>query len=126
MWNWLKPPKGINDGLLDLDVEVVQSLILHLRSLAEGTTKPLKNHLGICHEVRSHQYDLHPLVERIMKTWPECSGEDKFPVRHPRLDADKAFTTLYKLWDDDEYGKARIRLCIFIADELQKLIDNEG
>ncbi len=95
-------------------------LIERLRSLASGEAKPLDIELGICHEVRMMSRLMSRPVLFIIVRWPEHSGHSSYPVRHPKMSPQDAFMEGSDLWQDDEYGKARKRLCIFIADELEK------
>ena len=61
--------------------------------------------------------DWGALVAEAAKTWPEGSGDPRFPVPHPNLLPETAYTALGEVskWTG-EYGAARRRLCQHVAD----------
>jgi hypothetical protein len=54
----------------------------------------------------------------MMQAWPEFSGEEFFPVP-----GGEALYVNYDVpkWGDDEYGRARKRLCIYLAEKFEEM-----
>ena len=61
--------------------------------------------------------DWEALVSEAAKTWPEWSGDPRYPVPHPDLLPESAYTAKWEVekWDG-EYGESRRRLCQHVAD----------
>ena len=94
-----------------------------LRDLGTGVRKPAKTRRGACWALMSFfSYKRsYKTIEQLAPTWPEFSGNIEYPVPHPTLDPEKAYVVRKQLWRNDAYGNARRRLCLFLADELERL-----
>ena len=64
------------------------------------------------------------LVMAKMQEWPECSDNDIYPVPHPTLRPMSAYMKCDAKWDGrTAYGRARRRMCDWLADEAEKVED---
>lgn len=97
-------------------------LIQYLRGLAHGDFK-FDNETGICGLVNfEFGYIKMCLVIDLMGEWPERSDSSSYPVPHPTESSAWAYQITENLWDRrTTYGKARCRLALWLADELEKL-----
>ena len=93
-----------------------------LRRMAQGEL--VSNYeCGICgnllrlEEQRVIDYVPDEELSYLMRAWPEFSGDGDFPVwggqHRYHSDAPK--------WGDDEYGRARKRLCIYLAEKFEEV-----
>ena len=93
-----------------------------LESWAEGQLDPPYRDTGICFNLawrlRLHTWTSEELIARATKSWPEYSGNRRFPVPHEHLSPESASTAQREVpkWGDDAYGQARRRLCQHVAD----------
>lgn len=100
----------------------MKKLIEELRTLADTQDKPEYRQYGVCNVIRRNTRDME--VEQsnyayaLMDEWPENSGSIFYPVRHPTMPPHRAFD-LPDLWEDTEYGRARRRLCGYLAARLE-------
>ena len=95
-----------------------------LESWAGDQLPPPDKWSGICVNLAlvpeismSGMTDWEALVAEAAKTWPEWSGDPRYPVPHPDLPPESAYTAKWEVekWDG-EYGAARRRLCQHVAD----------
>lgn len=104
-----------------------QELAQHLRDLGNGVIKPRHTSEGICRELQIlvNEDRISPrqriYISILMRGWPKHSGSLTYPVRHSWLISETAYHDTNNLWDNDEYGNNRRELCIWLADELEKL-----
>ena len=87
-----------------------------LRDLGTGKRRPKCSAEGLCVEMCAFR-----MVSDLAPKWSEYSGNNEYPVPHPTLDPYDAFWSRKQLWRNDAYGDARRRLCLFLADELERL-----
>lgn len=95
-------------------------VIEHLRYLEKGG-KPIDKSYGICRELlkKFDQETAHKII-RLFPEWPEYSGDDMFPIKHKKLEPNKAFHRSKNLWNRfTRFGKDRRRLCGWLADNLE-------
>ena len=96
-----------------------------LESWAEDQLPPPDKWFGICVNLALvpglSVADWEALVAEAAKTWPEFSGDPRFPVPHPDLLPESAYTAKWEVekWDG-EYGESRRRLCQHVADWIRK------
>ena len=95
-----------------------------LESWAGDQLAPPDKWSGICVNLAlvpeismSGMTDWEALVSEAAKTWPEWSGDPRYPVPHPDLLPESAYTAEREVpkWSG-EYGAARRRLCQHVAD----------
>ena len=92
-----------------------------LESWAEDQLPPLDKWSGICTNLalipKLPMSNWEALVSEAAKTWPEWSGDPRYPVPHPNLLPETAYTAELEVpkWTG-EYGAARRRLCQHVAD----------
>lgn len=102
--------------------ERLESIAEILESWAEGQLTPLLPYEGICYNlilrVPTYQSDTMRLVTSAAKSWPEFSGDVRYPVPHEHASPESAYTAHREVpkWGDDAYGQARRRLCQHVAD----------
>ena len=93
-----------------------------LESWAEGQLNQPLRESGICLNLAYLPRVLGGGWERLVAvaaaSWTEYSGDAHYPVPHPDLLPESAYTATYDIpkWGDDAYGQARRRLCQHIAD----------
>ena len=91
-----------------------------LESWAADQIPPMDNFQGICYNLLLHDgritLDWTGLVAKAAESWPEFSGNPRYPVPHPDLLPESAYTAKWEVpkWSG-EYGTARRRLCRHIA-----------
>lgn len=96
-----------------------------LESWAENQLPPIDKFSGICTNLarlpKLHFGDWEALVSEAAKTWPEYSGHPRYPVPHPDLLSETAYTAKceVKKWSG-EYGESRRRLCQHVADWIRE------
>lgn len=96
-----------------------------LESWAEDQLPPRDKWSGICINLALVPElpisGLASLVAEAAKTWPEWSGHSRFPVPHPGLLPEAAYTAIWEVekWSG-EYGESRRRLCQHVADWIRK------
>ena len=97
----------------------LEKVIDLLESLADDQTLPADDFHGICYNLYLHggtaRWD--GLVAKAAESWPEFSGGKHYPVPHPDLLPESAYTAKWEVpkWTG-EYGAARRRLCQHVAD----------
>jgi len=105
-----------------------EELINHLARLGEGDITPIHKTFGICFELEQRYgdgYKLEDEVLSLMMEWPKYSGNKDFPVPQTGIDPVDAFMGDDHLWRDNEYGDNRRELCLYLVDELQKVVTTE-
>ena len=96
-----------------------------LESWAEAQLQPPDKWPGICVNLalvpELFLADWEALVAEAAKTWPEWSGDPRYPVPHPDLLPEAAYTAKWEVprWSG-EYGESRRRLCQHVADWIRK------
>ena len=89
-----------------------------LESWADAQILPMNDRYGICYNLflRDVTTRWEGLVAVAAESWPEFSGDHNYPVPHPGLLPESAYTTKWEVpkWAG-EYGAARRRLCQHIA-----------
>ena len=77
----------------------------------------LHREFGICFNITIFTtLNIHKLILKYAETWPEYSGDSDYPIKGYT----KNYTPCYAydmqddMWDDSEYGKARIRLLNYL------------
>ena len=102
--------------------ERLESIAEILESWAEGQLIPPIPYEGICYNLRrqfqARSSDIMELVPTAAQSWPEFSGNVRYPVPHEHASPEAAYTAQREVpkWGDDAYGQARRRLCQHIAD----------
>ena len=90
-----------------------------LESWADDKILPMNDLYGICSNLFLHDVTTRweGLVAVAAESWPEFSGDHNYPVPHPDLLPESAYTAKWEVpkWTG-EYGAARRRLCQHIAD----------
>ena len=101
-----------------LPIELEKAVDL-LESWADDQVLPRNGFYGICYNLflRDVSTRWEGLVAVAAESWPEFSGDTHYPVPHPDLLPESAYTALLEVekWSG-EYGAARRRLCQHIAD----------
>ena len=96
-----------------------------LEAWAGDRRPPPDKYAGICVNLIEHPQlptaDWEALVAQAAKTWPEWSGDPRYPVPHPDLLPESAYTAKWEVekWSG-EYGESRRRLCQHVADWIRK------
>ena len=89
-----------------------------LESWADDQTLPMNDFYGICYNLFLHDVTTQweGLVAKAAESWPEFSGNPRYPVAHPDLLPESAYTAKWEVpkWAG-EYGAARRRLCQHVA-----------
>ena len=89
-----------------------------LESWAGDRTLPANGLHGICFNLSLHDVTTRweGLVAKAAESWPEFSGNHNYPVAHPDLLPESAYTAQWEVpkWTG-EYGAARRRLCQHVA-----------
>ena len=96
-----------------------------LEAWAGDQLPPPDKYAGICVNLIEHPQlptaDWEALVAQATKTWPEWSGDPRYPVPHPDLPPESAYTAKWEVekWSG-EYGESRRRLCKHVADWIRE------
>ena len=96
-----------------------------LEAWAEDQLPPPYKYTGICGNLALipglYMADWEALVAEAAKTWSEYSGHPRYPVAHPDLLPESAYTAKWEVgkWTG-EYGAARRRLCQHVADWIRE------
>ena len=99
----------------------LEKVIDLLESWADDQILPAGDFHGICYNLFLHEprvaLDWEGLVAKAAESWPEFSGNPRYPVAHPDLLPESAYTAKWEVpkWTG-EYGAARRRLCQHVAD----------
>lgn len=102
--------------------ERLESIAEILESWAEGQLLPPEQGLGVCGNLLwlpgRPLTDGKKLVASAAQSWPEFSGNVRYPVPHEHVSPEAAYTAglVVHKWGDDAYGQARRRLCQHVAD----------
>ena len=102
--------------------ERLESIAEILESWAGGQLIPPGQDYGICRNLMwipgRPLTDGEKLVARAAQSWPEFSGDVRYPVPHEHVSPESAYTAKFDIpkWGDDAYGQARRRLCQHVAD----------
>ncbi len=87
----------------------------HLLGLANKRVDPIE-HRGICGNLAEF-FKGGPSKSNIVSSmsigWPKHSLNDFYPV--PHIHGAKSAYMIYRLWGDDQYGRDRRELCVYIA-----------
>jgi len=114
-----------------MDKELKQLVINYLTYLGEGG-EPIYPTKGLCPNLNMYLIK-HSVnwkerlgVEQILSDtwihWSEYSGNLEFPVPEKGKTPISAYQDNRHHWFDNEYGKARRRLCLWLAEQLKKEI----
>ena len=95
--------------------------IKELEYLGNGG-EPKYTNLGICGNVCESITILK--LQELWVHWPEYSGMSLYPVPHPKYDSHLGLLKTHNVWEG-EYGNNRRKLCLWLADELEKEL-NQG
>lgn len=96
-----------------------QQLRKYLKQLGAGEETPDNTYGGICGAIEySLDRKTFGAVKQLMTKWPEFSGDDLYPVAHPDMPPMAAYYGVIDLWEDNEYGQARRRLCTWLSEQL--------
>ena len=104
--------------------EVLRAIEL-LEAWAEDQLAPPDKYHGICFNLawlpELFSIEWEALVTEAAKTWPEYSGNPRYPVPHPDLLPESAYTAKWEVpkWSG-EYGESRRRLCQHVADWIRE------
>lgn len=92
----------------------------HCRKLGNGKIEPYNTRHGLCREIYdNYQVDIYKLVD--FEKYPEFSGDEYYPVKHPWFkDARDAYQEQRNLLWVGEYGEARRKFCLWVADEITR------
>ena len=94
-----------------------------LDSWADDQILPMNDFYGICYNLSRLNVATRweGLVAVAAESWPEFSGDHNYPVAHPDLLPESAYTANWEVpkWTG-EYGAARRRLCQHVADWIRK------
>lgn len=96
-----------------------------LEAWAEDQIPPIDKFSGICVNLARLPElpfgDWEALIAEAAKTWPEYSGNPCYPVPHPDLLPETAYTAKWEVekWSG-EYGESRRRLCQHVAEWIRK------
>ncbi len=97
-----------------------------LESWAEGQLLPPEQDFGICGNLMwipgRPLTGEEELVARAAQSWPEFSGDVRYPVPHEHVSPESAYTAQLDVpkWGDDAYGQARRRLCQHVANWIRE------
>ena len=96
-----------------------------LESWAEGQLLPPEQGFGVCGNLMRIPgrplTDGEKLVASAAQSWPEFSGNVRYPVPHEHIWPETAYTWVdAPKWGDDAYGQARRRLCQHVADWIRE------
>ena len=103
----------------------LESIVEILEAWAGGQLIPPIPYEGICYNLRlqfpAYPSDIMGLVPSAVQSWPEFSGNMHYPVPHPGLPPETAYTEKRKVekWSG-EYGESRRRLCQHCADWIRE------
>ena len=103
----------------------LEKVIDLLESWADGQILPADDRFGICFNLSLHKprvvLDWEDLVAKAAESWPEFSGSPRYPVAHPDLLPESAYTAKWEVpkWTG-EYGAARRRLCQHVANWIRE------
>ena len=98
----------------------LEKVIDLLESWADDQILPTSDFHGICYNLFLHDsrvaLDWEGLVAKAAESWPEFSRNPRYPVAHPDLLPESAYTAKWEVpkWTG-EYGAARRRLCQHVA-----------
>ena len=99
----------------------LEKVIDLLESWTDDQILPVEVARGICYNLFLHDSRIalywEDLVAKAAESWPEFSGNPRYPVAHPDLLPESAYTAKWEVpkWTG-EYGAARRRLCQHVAD----------
>lgn len=99
----------------------LESIVEILEAWAEGQLIPPMPYEGICYNLRlqfpAYPSDIMGLVSSAMQSWPEYSGDVRYPVPHEHISPEAAYGAGFDVpkWSDDAYSQARRRLCLHVA-----------
>ena len=100
----------------------LEKVIDLLESWADGRVLPADDFHGICYNLFLHDSRVawERLVAKAAESWPEFSRNPRYPVAHPDLLPESAYTAKREVpkWAG-EYGAARRRLCQHVANWLR-------
>lgn len=104
-----------------MNTKITQEMIDYCRGLGNGEIEPEYEERGLCGNfVIEFSHSLGDLNINFLN-YPERSGLRLYPIKHPEMAADFAFSSIRKLWDPTtEYGRNRLHFCRWVADELER------
>ena len=104
-------------------MDELNRIIKALRAWGSGQKKPLV-YVGICGNLPLSCAAIDDLLSEAFRSWPNYSGDPRYPVPDPEAPSDKAaanriYESRRDLWDDSPYGNLRRELCLHVADWLE-------
>lgn len=101
--------------------------ILHRALSYMRENGPSHTSLGICDQSIMIRLGMEDILKSFFLTWPKFSGRITFPVPHPTLSPNEAYTKLENLWDrGTEYGRNRWELLDHCIAETGKLLGEKA
>ena len=105
-------------------------IIEHLRQLGRAEIAPKNRAMGLCSELYNlFRIHFNPELTPYFRTWEEYSGYLAYPI--PAFSDVGPPSAYYQaqsaknLWAANPYGDARRRLCLHIANEIEKELEEE-
>lgn len=102
--------------------------MLRAAELLEGFAESNKNLSdkwnGICGNLYRNEFQSNQIewLMALANEWTEFSGDLEYPVQSYNLTTPELAYFLRNKWDRrTKYGKARVRLCLFLAQRLREL-----
>jgi len=95
-----------------------------LDGFAESNDNLLDKWNGICGNLYRNEFPNKQVedITALAYDWPEFSGDPEYPVQSYDLTTPELAYFLRNKWDRRaKYGKARVRLCLFLARRLREL-----
>ena len=104
-------------------MDELNRIIKTLRAWGSGQKPPLVRY-GICGNLPLSYAAVDDLLSEAFRSWPNYSGDPRYPVPDPKAPSDKAAANrIYEnrgdLWDYSPYGNLRRELCLYVADWLE-------
>lgn len=104
-----------------MKITSIEQLKEHLIGLSNGYIQPIEKYCGVCMELNwAVGIRARRVIMSLAIDWSEYSGNKHYPV--PTLYDFSAEVAYDKraLWDNDEYGDSRRRLCAYLAERLNE------
>lgn len=97
----------------------LEKIVGLLEAWARDQAHPINAFYGICYNLPHYgvSRSCEGLIAKAAESWPEFSGNPRYPVPHQYLPPESAYAAKRKVpkWTG-EYGAARRRLCQHVAD----------
>jgi len=110
-----------------MNSEAMLNIISALKRAGHDELTKEESKRGLCHMIdytRPHCAEASRVAQDLMSTWPERSRSKLYPVPSKTRPPKTAYIrgqAEYALYDG-EYGQARKRLALFLADELESYV----